>query len=91
MTDRKRDADLGIYVCPTCKGPSRKEERVLRCDTCSESYPIKEDIPDFLREELHSEMAGAWGQVCSAGPALRPCGSSISPHRAGLHYIFTEE
>ncbi|MGB7590302.1 MAG: Trm112 family protein, partial [Terriglobia bacterium] len=45
-------SELGIYVCPACKGLLRQEEGVLRCPTCSQAYPIKEGIPDFIREEL---------------------------------------
>jgi len=45
-------SELGIYVCPVCKGPLRQEESMLRCPTCSQAYPIREGIPDFIREEL---------------------------------------
>jgi len=41
-----------IYVCPACKQPLRQEEGALRCPTCSQAYPIREGIPDFIREEL---------------------------------------
>ena len=30
----------------------RQEERELRCPTCSQAYPIREGIPDFILEEL---------------------------------------
>jgi len=43
---------LGIYVCPACKGHLCQEEGALRCPTCSQTYPIREGIPDFIREEL---------------------------------------
>ena len=45
-------SELGIYVCPMCKGRLRQDEDVLRCPTCSQTYPIREGIPDFIREEL---------------------------------------
>jgi len=50
--DRSVASELGIYVCPVCKGPLRQEEGVLRCPACSQAYPIREGIPDFIREEL---------------------------------------
>lgn len=45
-------SELGIYVCPVCKRLLRQEEGALRCPTCSQTYPIREGIPDFIREEL---------------------------------------
>ena len=39
----------------------RQEERELRCPTCSQAYPIREGIPDFILEELSH----------SADPVLR--------------------
>jgi len=48
-------------VCPICKRPLRKEVGALRCLTCSQTYPLRERIPDFIREELSQ----------SADPVLR--------------------
>ena len=45
-------SELGIYACPLCKRLLRQEEGALRCPTCSQAYPIREGIPDFIREEL---------------------------------------
>ena len=45
-------SELGIYACPICKRLLRQEEGALRCPTCSQAYPIREGIPDFIREEL---------------------------------------
>jgi ubiquinone/menaquinone biosynthesis C-methylase UbiE/uncharacterized protein YbaR (Trm112 family) len=45
-------SELGIYACPVCKRLLRQEESVLRCSTCSQTYPITEGIPDFILEEL---------------------------------------
>ena len=56
-----RLAELGIYTCPACKHPLRQEESALRCSTCCQAYPIREGIPDFIREELSR----------SADPVLR--------------------
>ena len=44
--------ELGIYACPVCKRLLHQEDGTLRCSTCSQSYPIKEGIPDFILEEL---------------------------------------
>ncbi len=54
-------SELGIYACPVCKRPLRQEEGVLRCSTCSQVYPIRQGIPDFILEELSR----------SADPVLR--------------------
>ncbi len=54
-------SELGIYVCPACKGLLRQEEGALRCPTCSQTYAIREGIPDFILEELSR----------SADPVLR--------------------
>ncbi len=54
-------SELGVYVCPVCKRLLRQETGTLRCSTCSQSYPIKEGIPDFILEELSQ----------SADPVLR--------------------
>ena len=44
--------DFGIYACPVCKRLLRHEEGLLHCATCSQAYPIKDGIPDFILEEL---------------------------------------
>jgi DNA-directed RNA polymerase subunit RPC12/RpoP len=33
-------SELGIYVCPVCKGLLRQDEGVLRCPNCSQTYPM---------------------------------------------------
>ena len=43
---------MTIYACPVCKRHLHQEQETLCCSTCSHAYPIKEDIPDFLGEEL---------------------------------------
>jgi len=45
-------AGVGIYVCPTCKHVLEQEEGKLHCAACSETYPVHDRIPDFVREEL---------------------------------------
>jgi SAM-dependent methyltransferase len=59
--DGSEDRKFGIYACPHCKGPLRHEDAGLRCPGCDEAYPIKQGIPDFLREDLSR----------SADPVLR--------------------
>jgi uncharacterized protein YbaR (Trm112 family) len=51
-TDTSVASELRIYACPVCKRLLRQEESVLRCTTCSQDYPIREGIPDFILEEL---------------------------------------
>jgi len=41
-------SELAIYACPLCKHLLRQEEDVLRCLACSQAYPIREGIPDFI-------------------------------------------
>jgi len=53
--------ELGSYACPVCKRPLRQEEGVLRCRTCSQAYPLRDGIPDFILEVLSR----------SADPVLR--------------------
>ena len=54
--DQSVASQLAIYVCPACKGRLRQEEGMLLCPSCSQTYPIREGIPDFVREELsHSK------------------------------------
>ncbi len=43
---------LGSYVCPACKRLLSRGENTLRCEACSQTYPIREGIPDFILEEL---------------------------------------
>jgi len=59
--DTSASSELGIYACPVCKRLLRQEEGALRCPACSQTYPIREGIPDFIQEELSR----------SADPVLR--------------------
>lgn len=43
---------MTIYACPVCKRLLRQEEEAFRCSACCHAYPIRENIPDFLGEEL---------------------------------------
>ena len=61
IADTPVDNVLEIYACPVCKRLLRQAERELRCSTCSQAYPIREGIPDFILEELSK----------SADPELR--------------------
>lgn len=48
----ERPSDLGIYSCPSCKGPLDLRDEALGCRACSLSYPIVDGIPDFILEDL---------------------------------------
>jgi len=52
VADTSLASELAIYACSACKRRLRQEEGVLRCPTCSQAYPIREGIPDFILEEL---------------------------------------
>jgi uncharacterized protein YbaR (Trm112 family) len=55
---------MDILACPVCKGPlsltvTREErdeivEGSLRCDSCDQTYPIEDTIPNFLPPELRN-------------------------------------
>jgi len=53
--------EFAIYACPVCKRRLSQDENLLRCSHCCQAYPIREGIPDFVREELSQ----------SADPELR--------------------
>ena len=40
------------YACPTCKRPLEPGHEGLDCSICSVTYPIRDEIPDFLAEKL---------------------------------------
>ena len=44
--------EFRIYACPVCKRLLHRQAGELRCHTCSQAYPIREGIPDFILEEL---------------------------------------
>jgi len=50
--DKSVASELETYACPVCKRLLGQEAGVLRCPACSQAYPIREGIPDFIREEL---------------------------------------
>ena len=52
IPDRCGRSGLEIYVCPMCKIVLRHEEDALLCNTCRKSYPVRDEIPDFLLEDL---------------------------------------
>ena len=52
VAEKSAGSELGIYACPACKRLLHQEERVLRCPSCSQAYPIRDGIPDFIGEEL---------------------------------------
>ena len=59
-----REDLLNLLVCPTCKGTLALEVKEedggeivagsLRCQECSESYPIQDSIPNLLPSNLRS-------------------------------------
>jgi len=40
------------YVCPDCRLPLTSKKDGLFCQRCGAGYPIKNDIPDFVVEDL---------------------------------------
>jgi ubiquinone/menaquinone biosynthesis C-methylase UbiE/uncharacterized protein YbaR (Trm112 family) len=37
-----------LYVCPKCKGKLQQQPNTLHCHACQRTYPVTNDIPDFL-------------------------------------------
>jgi SAM-dependent methyltransferase len=52
VADRCARNGIEIYVCPICKNLVRHENDMLLCDSCRKNYPIQDEIPDFILEEL---------------------------------------
>lgn len=50
--DTSSASNFAIYACPACKALLTHEEGSLRCPSCSQSYPVKDGIPEFIFEEL---------------------------------------
>jgi uncharacterized protein YbaR (Trm112 family) len=50
---------LDILACPVCKGDliliQKDKEEFLKCENCKLLYPIKEDIPILLEDEVIKE------------------------------------
>lgn len=46
------DDRYGIYACPTCRQTLRRDANTLTCPICFKGYPIIEDVPEFIFEEL---------------------------------------
>jgi ubiquinone/menaquinone biosynthesis C-methylase UbiE/uncharacterized protein YbaR (Trm112 family) len=51
MAQSKPD-NLQLYVCPQCKGPLRFGNQALECPVCPACYPVEDNIPDFITQEL---------------------------------------
>jgi ubiquinone/menaquinone biosynthesis C-methylase UbiE/uncharacterized protein YbaR (Trm112 family) len=52
MTYTKSASATATYVCPACKELLLQETDSLRCEACSQTYPIRNGIPEFIFEEL---------------------------------------
>jgi len=47
---------LSVYACPKCKGPLAIASQNFHCSLCGLTYPVRDDLPDFIREDLsHSK------------------------------------
>jgi ubiquinone/menaquinone biosynthesis C-methylase UbiE len=47
------------YVCPKCKGGLAVGSLALRCDACGRTYPLRNNIPDFIAEDLQHSRGRA--------------------------------
>ena len=58
---------MEILVCPVCKGElhlaveAEDDDEIvtgsLNCETCDESYPIEDTIPNLLPPDLRRQLA----------------------------------
>jgi len=48
----KSASATATYVCPACKEALVEQAGSLRCEACSQSYPVRNGIPEFIFEEL---------------------------------------
>ena len=53
--------EFSRYACPACRQPLNFESNTLRCPVCTQIYPIRDRIPEFIFDELSQ----------SADPQLR--------------------
>ncbi len=60
-TSRSNVNGLAGYACPACKGVLAQRENTLRCEACQITYPVQEEIPDFLMQDREAVL----------GPAMR--------------------
>lgn len=57
------------FACPKCKRPLRSTETALLCSECNLTYPIVDDIPDFL---LQANLAPATLRIAKTMDLVAP-------------------
>jgi len=50
--DTDPGTQVSFYTCPECHGVLRTSSDALQCEGCSESFAIRDGIPEFISEEL---------------------------------------
>jgi len=55
--DEINQADMIPYFCPKCKSLLRSETLSLYCNKCKRSYPIIDEIPDFISNDVDTKSA----------------------------------
>ncbi len=104
ITDRSIPSGYEIYACPSCKSLLHQEKEALSCHNCVQTFPIRNGIPDFLREELSqsqdpvlrrmrfiNRMARIYETRLWYPIVLRMYGGSQSPSLAQLIRIVSEK
>jgi SAM-dependent methyltransferase len=51
MQLQQGSSDIG-YVCPRCKHGLTSTDSAFQCQVCGRLYPIEDEIPDFIPEDL---------------------------------------
>jgi hypothetical protein len=82
-SDNREVAELlSILACPKCKGGLTLpgDRKILICDTCHVSFPIREGVPVLLMEEGTPIGAGSSG--LSGGSSSHSSGNSSAGEKA---------
>jgi len=43
--------NTNILACPSCRGNLEHSSNMLKCILCNEEYPIKHEIPIFIKKQ----------------------------------------
>jgi ubiquinone/menaquinone biosynthesis C-methylase UbiE/uncharacterized protein YbaR (Trm112 family) len=46
-----------VYACPVCRGRLEPAEHVLHCAACKITYPLVDELPDFLLEDVVQSLS----------------------------------
>lgn len=59
----RSSGDIGVYMCPICKGGLTNADCALRCPSCDRTYRIRSAVPDFIFEDLNKSKQAVLRRV----------------------------